>query len=611
MMQTLMLGFSILGLLSLFLLGLRALGDVLLERSGDRARVSRTVPRFSSDVGVLRRFLGGFGATGLTASRPAAFIELLVSVDSRRLFPAAAMAPLVGINLGMTVHLWILIAVLRVPFTGELGLLLLACALPFRLGLVSENRSGVALLVGAGLLLTALGYLTDTVPAFLAAVDAPAATRHLAWPLALPVLVAVAAGAAAAAWVTGSSLGLFAITLVFVSQGQPGPEVGATAILAANLGGAIAGVSSVRSFGPETVKVARAHILFNLLVLVVGLVLVIGVAHGLQFDILPAAASPAEVRFAAGSTVGLGLLVTLAMLASAAFTALAPHLVHHLRRVAPGAGGKSRRAASGLSRGRGQTQGTTAAALAARGERSPATEYELRLVRFDLPDGMEANLHLIRQALARMAEIAGEMLMIAMNAGQIPEHLDEGRERCAHLDEALGQLAGDITAAVGTAVRAPCTPAQALQLQREQQLTVELRNIGLDIAKLLRVLERSRRKGYRPHKESRQELFDITAQVLDFLEYDRDYLSGRLEGQDPQVAQNMEKTIDAARDRLRKHARKTMEKESGADVRGELAFIQAVGYLERIGDRCLAMSRAITQLGAEPTDAPRRETDSD
>ena len=95
------------------------------------------------------------------------------------------------------------------------------------------------------------------------------------------------------------------------------------------------------------------------------------------------------------------------------------------------------------------------------------------------------------------------------------------------------------------------------------------------------------------HKHSNRELFDISARVLDFLRYNIDYLEGRIDHEDPELAASMEDLIDSARDKLRKRSRKTLEKKSREYTRGELAFLQAVSHLEHVGDRCMRISGMI------------------
>lgn len=55
----------------------------------------------------------------------------------------------------------------------------------------------------------------------------------------------------------------------------------------------------------------------------------------------------------------------------------------------------------------------------------------------------------------------------------------------------------------------------------------------------------------------------------------------------------MEQSIDRQRDKLRKRARKTLQKNRDADVKGELAFMDVVSYLEHVADRCNAISKLV------------------
>ena len=88
-------------------------------------------------------------------------------------------------------------------------------------------------------------------------------------------------------------------------------------------------------------------------------------------------------------------------------------------------------------------------------------------------------------------------------------------------------------------------------------------------------------------------MFEFTAQVLDFLQYNRDFLAGKIDSPNWNLAKEMEAGIDKARDKLAKRSRKHLEKDSEAHIRGELLFIDLLGHLEHIGDSCLAIARAI------------------
>jgi Na+/phosphate symporter len=139
---------------------------------------------------------------------------------------------------------------------------------------------------------------------------------------------------------------------------------------------------------------------------------------------------------------------------------------------------------------------------------------------------------------------------------------------------------------------------QAERIQLTEHITRELLELGELALKILGILRRSKEKQYRFHPASQDELFEFTAQVLDFFRYTSEFLAGRVEDRDLNTAQSMEDALDKVCERLTKRSRKHLEKFGQADPKGELAFIAIVEYLERIGDHCLAIARAVRRIKA-------------
>ncbi len=209
------------------------------------------------------------------------------------------------------------------------------------------------------------------------------------------------------------------------------------------------------------------------------------------------------------------------------------------------------------------------------------------------PESLDGALSQIQLLLARMAVSANEMLMVVINTTQLADHVDSDADRVASLRDALQDLAEDAQTALVRCVQLPCTPAQARRIDQLQRIARELSLVAEDCWKAMRLLRRAYRKRYRFHKESQDELFELTSQILDFLTYNGDYLEGKIGVPDRDIALRMEETIDSVRDRLRKRSRKALETQDDADVRGELAFIDIVRHLEHVGDRCLGICEAV------------------
>lgn len=218
------------------------------------------------------------------------------------------------------------------------------------------------------------------------------------------------------------------------------------------------------------------------------------------------------------------------------------------------------------------------------------TDDVLSMLTAPLPETLDANLTITRTALGTMAGTAYEILMVVINLSQLPEDAEDAHDRIMTLRQENHVQAERISTALTKSARLRCTGRQAREITRQQQIAGELALIGDDCYKASRMMTRSYRKNYTVHKESADELFAYTSHILDFLRYISDTLGGRIAQHDPGVATEMEQHIDQQRDKLKKRARKTLQKNRDADVKGELAFIDVVSYLEHVADRCNAIA---------------------
>ncbi|TVQ25779.1 MAG: Na/Pi cotransporter family protein [Spirochaetaceae bacterium] len=217
----------------------------------------------------------------------------------------------------------------------------------------------------------------------------------------------------------------------------------------------------------------------------------------------------------------------------------------------------------------------------------------LHLLKAPLPETLDANLAITRAALGNMAQTAYEMLMIVINISQLSDEADNAIERIIALRQANHTRGEQISSSLTRSAQLRCTNAQADEIRRQQQIAGELSLIGDDCYKASRMMVRSYRKNYTVHKQSADELFAYTSHILDFLRYISDTLGGRITPDDPTIAAEMEQNIDRQRDKLKKRARKALQKNPDADVKGELAFIDVVSYLEHVADRCNAIAELV------------------
>jgi phosphate:Na+ symporter len=145
-------------------------------------------------------------------------------------------------------------------------------------------------------------------------------------------------------------------------------------------------------------------------------------------------------------------------------------------------------------------------------------------------------------------------------------------------------------------MRRPISVDQARYIQAAQRIAHEIENISDACFSIGILLDRLHRKGRRVHEDGENELFDYTAQVMEFLNYNGELLEQGVNPPDLDAAEAMEEGIDKVRKRLRKRSRKSIERDAETDVRGELIFIDIVRHLEHIGDNSLNISEAVGEL---------------
>lgn len=550
---------SVVGSTALFMVGFGQVTGVLIRRFRPAFRETVTTPgtqrvhRFFS--GVRLAAAGGSGASGV--------VSLITIADGRAREVEDTQAVFLGINLGGTVACWLLaLAGFRFGLT-PIALPILAITLPFRLSTALKRHSAADFLTGLALVMLAIDFASGRLPLQLDVTGIPVAMERFTAGVASP-FVAFLVGVIVAI-VLRSSVGTVFLAMALSVRGWLPFETAAALVLGSNAGPAATAYLAARGFGPTARRTAVSYMLVNSLAIVFG-----------------AAILPFLIPLAARILPGRGIVTGVVLLASF-------HTAVHLLNIL---------VTTVLHR--------PVRALSIRAVPDVAHEHRdsgvmegalsLNLLPPGFPDSLDANLVLTQSALASMADRAYEMLMIVINVSQMEEGVQDATERIIHLRGHIKDLEEQISIPLTRSVQLPCTRLQAERIQQQQRIAQELSLIADDCYKTMRLLERSYRKNYRFHRESSAELFDFTSQILDFLRYNSDYLEGRIERPDWDVAERMEDTIDSVRDKLKKRSRKVLEKSEDADIRGELAFIDIISHLEHVGDRCLSIADTVRRL---------------
>ncbi len=509
-----------------------------------------------SGSGAMRHFLRGALSTAPTGSVRSGVLFLVTASDTSLVPTERTVAVVLGINLGATAVVWaIAVGAFHAPL-ATVALILLAIALPLRLSAALSERSYDAALIGVGLTLIAIDLLTGSIDLGLASTVIPGAGPARDWLVPLGWLAGVALAAAGR-----STVSVVVVAMALGLRGALPADVSFALVIGSVIGIAGVGAVSARRLGTDARRAAMVAVIVALIATATGA----AVAWPVGTALLPWLERSG--RFAA-----IALPIAIATLYSA---------MH----------GVSALVAAPIG-------GVIAGVVSRVVQRSDPQEADgtLGLLPANIPDSLEPNLTLLQSRLARMAEIDSQMLMIVMNVSQDRSSADDSRDRIAALRDTVAKLGTQITAALTRSVQQPTTRDQAEWIRHQQRVADELTRISEACTKVVRLLRRSHRKEYRIHDESQDELFAFSAQVLDFLRYNTDYLDGRIDSSSLDLAEQMEETIDKMRDKLNKRARKVLETDQDAHIRGELAFIEIVGHLEHIGDSCLAIAETVPML---------------
>lgn len=522
-----------LGLLSIFLAGLHFVSSAAVRGVGARFRASLN----DSDTTLsshLRRLRGGFLFGASSGSTAAGIVQLVSHGRSPGLWS------LLGISIGAALLPGIITLLTFATSLLEISLGIAAIALPFRAGGSYASMYQGKIFTGIALMLLPVALMhTGTFSVGMMTVAFPVLHPLPAW----------VAGVVVAA-VLRSSAGPFVLALT-LWQGNWVLPAGAAMFIAGSFFGVTAiGFAATREIGSRAQEVALHHAVIGCSAALIAVPLWFVVA-----PVVPSAVGIALLPLVAHILAGVVLLPLKII--------LDPFLAGIQKRYHP--------------------QGVM--------------DGSLHVLPPAMPESLDANLVLTGSALAIMADRAYEMLMHIINGTQGEDSIAEAGQRIQYLRSAVRTQEEEITRVLTSSVQLPCSRRQAEIIRQQQRVVQELALVGDDCFKAMRLIERSYRKDYRFHRESDDELFAFTAQILDFLRYIGQFLEGAITIPEWQVAHEMEEAIDHGRDRLRRRARKVIEKHDDADVRGELAFIDIIRHLEHVGDRCLAIAEAV--IGAE------------
>ncbi|NPV39466.1 Sodium-dependent phosphate transporter [Brevinematales bacterium NS] len=546
--------FNFLGSLGIFLFGIRIMSEAI-QRAGSE-RIKSVLGFFTKTP--LGGVLVGLGITGIIQSSSATTVMVVTLVHAQLMNLTQAISVIMGANIGTTLTAWI---VSFFGFKFDIGLLTMpAIAIGFPMAFSSRERwrNFGEFLVGFGLLFFGLGLLKDAVPDLRNHVEVLGFIQKISGFGFGSVVLAVIIGTILTIIIQSSSAAM-TITIALAYKGWIPAEIAFGFVLGENIGTTITAYLASLHLNISAKRAARAHMLFNLIG-VAWMLVVFYPFVGLVDRLIPGPLQvPEHLPFHLSAFHSLFNICN---------TVLLIWFIPQLAAIV-----------SWWVKPKKLTDET----------------YEIKPIRVGMPDFAEANIGMAKREIGRMIGMTYEMALQFLRV--VKEDLKVIEETELHIQEQDGyieQMRETLSRFLAECRTTIVTEKQSYEINAYLILIGEIRSISTSISMLFSLLKKKKKKKLKFHKNGMEEIIQYTYEVLDFLKYNVDYLQERLQDHSIELAQKMEKAINSKRNRLRKLVENKLIK--GADIEGEIIYMEMVKHLEHIGDFCYTIANYLEDL---------------
>jgi len=541
---------NVLGGLGVFLFGMRVMSEGIHKRAG---------LRMQQILGFLtkNRFMGaffGFFVTCIIQSSSATTVLLVSLVNAGLITLVQSIGVVMGANIGTTFTAWMVSLLgFKIKITA-MALPAIALGLPMQFSKNEKWRDLSEVFIGFGILFLGLDLMKSAVP------DIKNNTQVLEmlanfsdmgmWSVLLFVLIGTLLTI-----VVQSSSAAMAITLTMAFKGWISFPVAVAIVLGENIGTTITAYLASLGMNVHAKRTARSHMVFNL----IGVFWVLLIFYPLLDFIdrlVPGTVDNPQalpIHLSAFHSV-FNILNTLLLIG---FVPQIARLVSSW----------------------------------VKDDKSDEEQIRLSYVSKNIPDVMETNLITSRKAVGQMGDKVYELLLLVINA---TEEDDTLKIKAHAIEEYTDVQQRKIVEFLKHCMTGEMSDVEADTIAMQQRVTNELESIADSCYRITLLFDRKQRKKLNYHESGLSQLQDYLSLVLDYLKYNTDYLNFRVKKFDFTKALEMERTINHVRKKLNRDSQDQLY--GGADVRGELVFMDIVKHIEHIGDYCFNIAEAIKSV---------------
>ncbi len=545
---------EIIGSLGLFLFGMKIMSEGIQKASGERLHAIMNFMTGNRFAAVFT----GFAITSIIQSSSATTVMVVSFVNASLLTLSQAIGVIMGANIGTTVTGWI-VAILGFKFK-IVAIALPAIGIGFPMLIIRKWKKlawGEAL-IGFGLLFLGLDYLKHSVPDIKSNPGLLEFLANYANLGFLSLLLFILVGTLLTVIVQSSSAAM-AITLTMAYAGWIDVYTAAAIVLGENIGTTITAFLASIGTQVNARRAARAHTLFNLL----GVLWMLAVFK--PFLHLVDVIVPGDMFAPESIPTHLAMFHTLFnIMNTCLLISFVPYLEKFVTKIVPV--------------GDGEQIGT----------------YSLKYLSSPLQDTGEINILEAQMELVKMMGILQDMFVLFLDVLRRPaDDVTPEVKKLEKMEDYTDQMQEQITQFLIECGQDELNDASAENVNLMIRIANEMESIGDSCFTLGLLCQRRENKHITLPPQALEDLAPYIDLVQQFMAFNKLYLNEPISETQLSEAYTLESEIDRLRKKLKKSAQVRLQE--GAEVKGELLYIDMLQNIEHIGDYCLNISEALRQ----------------
>lgn len=540
---------EILGSLGLFLYGMKVMSDGIQKAAGDGLQDILNKMTSNRFVAVFT----GFAITAIIQSSSATTVMAVSFVNAGLLNLTQSIGVIMGANIGTTITGWIVSLVGFKIKISAMALPIIGIGLPLYFSKKRSRKDWGEFMLGFGILFIGLDFMKKSIPSDnQVLIDFITPYTGMGFGT---IILFVIFGAMITVIVHSSSASM-AIVLTMAHSNLIPLDVAAAMILGAEIGTTVDAFLASIGANVNAKRAARAHLLFN----VFGVVFILIIFR--PFLSLVEYIVPGD-----NVTLTLAMFHTFFNLTNTAIMiGFIPQIAKLIEKLVP----------------------------EKKSSEDPKV-YELKFLTSTIQNTAELNLMTAQKEIVRMTQIIEDMFKTYLNVFQNPDKkMGDEVEKLRNMEDYTDQMQEQITSFLMECTKENLNEDGRHNATNMIRIISELESIGDSCFSLIMLSQKKYTKKIPLHDNAIEEIMSYSKLVDEFIQFIKNHINEHLSQKNFDRAHELEDKIDNYRNKLRKEARNQISE--GADVRGELLYIDIVRHIERMGDYCLNIAQTLRKF---------------